>query len=378
MTQTKEFSLAAMGDIMLDRDVGEHYLQAPEDFEFTEIRNLLKKNDLVLGNLENPVGTRGAPHPKQDPHVAFRCHPRTLQTLKNLNIDAVTLANNHLLDYGEDTLKDTLVHLDDIGVKHLGAGKDYEEANRPLTFEVSGIKVALFSSVMIYSASTERAKKNSPGVADYNIRPLLKQIRAFKRKGYVVLVTIHWGIEYCLYPIPYQRRQAKKMIDAGASLILGHGPHFPQGIEKYGMGEIVHSLGNFIFDEPYPNARRSFIYSAVIDEYGELKSRQVFPVTLVNHLPVLDKHKGLNRTDLLVNRFIEMYDRKDNRFWKKINSRWLSDIVWRVSWMKSWKFVFLPPLSFYFSVGVGNIFRKFKPSNLWWAVKVAIKKILGK
>ncbi|GAB1267866.1 hypothetical protein NBRC116493_11190 [Aurantivibrio infirmus] len=375
MSQTKEFSLAAMGDIMLDREVGEHFVHAPEDFQFNEIREMIGHNDLVLANLENPVGTRGAPHPKQDPHVAFRCHPRTLPVLKNLSVDVVTLANNHLLDYGEETLSDTLRHLDDAGIKHLGAGNNYEEANRPVKINLNGIDVAILSSVMIYSASTERAKGNKPGVADYRIAPLIRQVKSLKQAGYVVLVTIHWGIEYCLYPIPYQREQAKRMIDAGASLVLGHGPHFPQGIEKYGCGEIVHSLGNFIFDEPYPNARRSFIYSAVINEHGELTSRKIYPVTLLNHIPVLDKHSGFNRTELLVNHFIELYNRKSKKFWKKINSRWLSDIVWRISWMKSIKFAFLPPVSFYFSVGLGNILKKLKLKNLWWAFKGVLGKI---
>ena len=78
----------------------------------------------------------------------------------------------------------------------------------------------------------------------------------------------HWGYEYSFYPLPYQMRSARQMIDAGASVILGHGPHYPQGIERYRDGRIVYSLGNFIFDEPHKYANRSFVFGVEIDGSG--------------------------------------------------------------------------------------------------------------
>jgi poly-gamma-glutamate capsule biosynthesis protein CapA/YwtB (metallophosphatase superfamily) len=355
--------IAALGDIMLARDVGRHYVNKPDDFKLEEIAGILGQYDLVIANLENPVGIKGAPHPKQDPHVAFRCHPDTLAVLKNLNVDVVSLGNNHLLDYGEETLFESLHYLEKANIAHVGGGKDYAQANKPACFSIRGMKIALLSSVMIYSASTERAAAKKPGVADYRIAPLLANIRALKRKGYTVLVTVHWGLEYCFYPVPYQRLQARRMIDAGASLILGHGPHYPQGIEDYQQGQIVHSLGNFIFDEPHYYSNKSFVYGAELDGSGRMLSKSIYPVNIINHIPVLDERFDRSRTAVLVSNLDKIYQRKDKKFWKGINNRLFRDIVMRVTTMKSWKFVLLPPPTFYFTIGVKNLLEKVKINN---------------
>lgn len=367
--------IATLDDIMLDREVGRRFAESPKDFDFTEIAAILQGYDLVIANLENPVGIRGAPHPLQDKNVAFRCHPNTLKILKNLNVNVVSIANNHLLDYGEQTLKDTLSHLDDANIHRVGGGKDYDEANKPIYFNIRGHKIAILASVMIYSASTQKASKSSPGVADYNIRKLVSQVRKLKSKGCMVIVTIHWGIEYCFYPIPYQSAQAHQLIDAGAALILGHGPHYPQGIEKYGQTEIVHSLGNFIFDEPFLHAKRSFIYGCELEISGKLSVRNIYPVRLLKNLPVLEPKGELSKTGKLVNNLAAIYARKNKPFWDAINDRWFSNIVWRISTMHSWKFAFIPPLSFYKNIILYSLLRKINVKNLKWLVKVAIGKI---
>jgi len=374
MTSGKEVSIAAVGDIMLDRAVGSHYIDTPEDFVFTELGGVLGSYDFAFGNLENPVGVRGEPHPKQDPHVAFRCHPGAIRVLRNLNLSAVTLGNNHMLDYGQDTLADTLYYLEQAGVSCFGAGMDFEEANRPLQLTINGTPVAILASVMIYSASTEAATPNRPGVATYKPTTIIRQIRRLKQQGHIVIVTVHWGIEYCFYPIPYQREQAKKMIDAGASLVIGHGPHFPQGIERHKHGEIVHSLGNFVFDEPYPNSKRSFIYGAWIRADGFVLRHDIIPVSLKHHCPVIDPRMEKARVTTMVNALGEAYLRKSGAFWRKINNRWFSDVVWRVSSMKSFKFVVLPPISFYLSLGITGFLKKLSIRNLRWAVSLIFRR----
>ena len=157
------YRLVAMGDVMLDRQVGKHFKEKPEDFQFCELRSVLKADDLVFLNLENPVGTKGTPHQIQDPNVTFCCHPSSLQILKTLGVTVVSLGNNHMLDYGEDALIETMDHLDAAGIKHVGAGRNYEEANRPLIIEFKGKKVAFLSHVFIFSASTKRATATRAG-----------------------------------------------------------------------------------------------------------------------------------------------------------------------------------------------------------------------
>jgi poly-gamma-glutamate capsule biosynthesis protein CapA/YwtB (metallophosphatase superfamily) len=356
--------LAAMGDVMMDREVGRHFRDRPEDFLFNDIRSVLKTHDLIFLNLENPVGTKGTPHHIQDPHVTFCCHPESLQVLKNLGVSVVSLGNNHMLDYGETALSETLEHLDNFGIKHVGAGRDYEEANRPLLMEYNGKKIAFLSYVFIYSASTKMAKGDKPGVSDYRINKILPIIRDLSASDYQVIVSIHWGMEYSLYPIPYQMNQARRMIDSGASLILGHGPHYPQGIENYKHGQIVYSMGNFIFDEPYKLAKRSFIYSVGITQANKLQNMRIYPVHLNNHLPTLVNSRQKERLERLIFNLSEVYPKKDKEFWKNINNHYFSDIVGRVLRMRSLKFIFLPPVSFYFRVGFRNYLEKLNLTNV--------------
>lgn len=370
------YRLAAMGDVMLARGVGQHILEKPEDFLFEEIGSVLKGHDLIVLNLENPVGTNGTPHHVQDPHVTFCGHPDSLQVLRNLGVTVVSLGNNHMLDYGDAALHETVEYLDALGIKHAGAGRNYEEANRPLLMECNGHKIAFLSYVFIYSASTKMATRNKPGISDYRIRKILPEIRDLSLSGYQVNVSIHWGMEYSFFPIPYQMRQARQMIDSGASIILGHGPHYPQGIENYNAGQIVYSLGNFIFDEPHTFANRSFIYSVRIAKNNRLQDMQIHTVHLNNHIPMLVYHKEKDNLEKWINTLSKLYASKNAAFWKKINSLYFSDVVSRVFRMKSLKFIFLPPLSFYSDVGIKNLVKKTKAKNVLSLLKFPLKDML--
>jgi poly-gamma-glutamate capsule biosynthesis protein CapA/YwtB (metallophosphatase superfamily)/SAM-dependent methyltransferase len=368
--------LAAMGDVMLAREVGRHIVDRPEDFSFADIRPVLQEHDLIFLNLENPAGTRGTPHGIQDPHVTFCCHPDALRLLTHLGVTVASLGNNHMLDYGDTALLETIENLDALGIRHAGAGRNYEEANRPLLMTCKGKRIAFLSYVFIYSASTGRATKRKPGVSDYRIGRILPVIRELNLSGYQIIVSIHWGLEYSFYPLPYQMKQARRMIDSGASMILGHGPHYPQGIETYNGGQIVYSLGNFIFDEPYKYANRSFIYSVGVAGNNRLQDARIFPVHLSHHVPALVYGKEEERLKSLIHSLGRVYPKKSKVFWQNINNLYFSDIVSRVFRMKSLKFVFLPPASFYDGVGLRNYGNKFKPRNLAPVMRSSLKRVL--
>jgi poly-gamma-glutamate synthesis protein (capsule biosynthesis protein) len=355
--------VAAMGDVMLTRAVGKHFRERPADFLMEEISALLSDYDLIFANLENPVGIKGSPHRIQRPNVTFCCHPDTLQVLKNLGVTVVSLANNHMLDYGPVSCAETLEYLDTAGIKHVGAGRNYEEANRPLLLELNGRKVAVLAYVFLYSASTEMATRR-PGVSDYRIRKILPRIRELVQQGNQVLVSAHWGAEYSFYPLPYQMAQARQMIDAGALMVIGHGPHYPQAIETYKAGKIIYSLGNFIFDEPFPHANRSFIYGAAVTADNVVVGERIYPYHINDHIPTLVRGRDKQRLENMIQRLSRLYPRKSKRFWQRQNSLYFGDIVHRVSHMRSLKFLMLPPLSFYWSVGARNYVRKLMPKRL--------------
>ena len=371
MIKGAAYTIAAMGDVMLARTVGDRFHRSPEDFRLDKISNLLSGHDLVFANLENPVSARGRPYKIQDPNITFCAHPGSLRILKNLGVTAISIANNHMFDYGEEALLDTIVCLDQSKIRHVGAGRTYREANEPTLLDRNEISVAIVGAVMMYSASTRMAGRNSPGVADHRLRKILASIRKLRSDGYHVLVSIHWGHEYSFFPVPYQMRQARQMIDAGASLVLGHGPHYPQGIEKYKNGRIVYSLGNFIFDEPLKYANYSFIFSAGITASGNVVDSRIHPVVIKQGVPSLVDGHLRERIERVVAHLTSVYPTKDKKFWKDTSNRYLRDIVRRVTTMGSFKFVFLPPLSFYFEIGFSNLLKKLSLRNLKWLLKRA-------
>jgi poly-gamma-glutamate synthesis protein (capsule biosynthesis protein) len=349
---------------MLARAVGRHFTEAPNDFMQGAVHDVLRGYDIVCANLENPVGTSGHPCPGQDPHITFRAHPDTLDVLRSLNVNVVSLGNNHMLDYGETALVETLEHLDRSGIKWVGAGRNYEEANRPLLMTVKGHSFAFLSYAFIYSVNTRMATRRQPGIADHRLPGILHRIRQLRQSGHDVIVMNHWGYEYSFYPLPYQMRAARRMIDAGASMILGHGPHYPQGIEQYSGRPIVYSLGNFIFDEPHKYANRSFIFGVEIDERGLPGRQNVYPVHLRRHVPTLvgdpEKRRLLRLIANLTTRYIE----QPQRFWRSQSTEYLTDLCGRVLRNRSVKYLLVPPLSFYRDVGPSAILRKLKPSTI--------------
>ncbi len=374
MKRNGSYTIAAVGDCMLSREVEKHFRRAPEEFNFKDIKPILNGHDLIIANLENPVGTKGTPDEVQDPHVTFISHPDTLRILKELGVNAVSLGNNHMLDYGEAALIDTLESLDAYGIRHAGAGRNYEEANRPLVMELPGRRIAILSHVFIYSASTRMATLSRPGVADHRINRILANIREMKRNGCHVIVTMHWGMEYSFYPLPYQMKQARMMIDNGASLILGHGPHYPQGMERYKDGHIVYSMGNFIFDEPHIFSNRSFIYSAEIGTNGIVSDSCLHPVRIKDHLPRPLAGADKAGFERFINHLGDLYPMKSKTFWKNVNNRYFNDVMGRVIRMRSLKFLTLPPASFYTSIGLGNFVRKLKLSNLSDIAKYPVRR----
>ena len=357
--------IAALGDVMLDRSVGERLTANRQDFACEPLRKLLSQCDLVFANLETTVSTRGTRFPRQDPNVAFRSHPDTLSFLNDLGVGVVSVANNHICDYGDEALVDTLRHLDDAGIASCGAGVSPEAAAEPATLEVAGRPVSVLSRVFIYSASTRGAGAGRPGVADHRIEPLLARITALRGQGHIVLTSVHWGIEYGFDPIPHQRDQARRMLEAGASVVLGHGPHYPQAIERFGAAEIVHSLGNFVFDEPHEWANKTFVYTATLArDDGRVLESQIHPVRIVDGVPTLCEGQEAEEIAARIDALSRSVASRSPAELQATNNVYFRDIVSRVLRMRSLKFATLPPLSFYSDIGWLNLLRKLRPSNL--------------
>jgi poly-gamma-glutamate capsule biosynthesis protein CapA/YwtB (metallophosphatase superfamily) len=206
--------------------------------------DLFRTDDLSLVNLESCVTTRGEPRVKP---YTFRTHPRFLSVLRNAGVDLVNIANNHVFDYGEPGLFDTIAALDSLGLPHVGAGMDEARAHTPYIAVLRGKRFAFLGYYRGEEAPPARG--NLPGVAERSLRLIGRDIRDARTRMHAdhVIVSLHWGVEKADRPERWQRRVAHAIIDAGADVIIGHHPHVLQGIERYRNGLIVYSLGNLIF-----------------------------------------------------------------------------------------------------------------------------------
>ncbi len=236
-------TIAAVGDLMFARDIVTLMQQRGPDYAFARVAPLLAGNDLLIGNLEGTFTERGEPLEKL---YTFRAPPALAEALRTAGFDAVSLSNNHALDFGPVGLRDTFDALDAIGVAHFGAGLDRREAEAPLIVEVSGAFVALlgFSAV----ESSEFAEAARPGVARAEVAGVTSAVAAITPAVDFVVVVFHFGSEYDATPTARQRELAAAAADAGAALVIGHHAHVLQPWERRGNALILYGLGNFVFD----------------------------------------------------------------------------------------------------------------------------------
>ncbi|HWO94446.1 MAG TPA: CapA family protein [Dehalococcoidia bacterium] len=245
-------SIAAVGDVMFARTVGEAMVEGGLDAAFAGVGDTLREADIAFANLEMALTERGEPAPKD---FTFRAPPSFGPALVGAGIDVVSLANNHIMDYGPEGLFDTLVSLELLGVKGTGAGASREAAVKPAIVESKGIRVAFLAfascrndSVSGFEARSFEAGETTPGIAWAEVDRITQAVRDARAQADVVVVSFHWGDEYRHEVSEEQQALAYTAVDSGAQLVLGHGPHVLQGWEARGEALIVYSLGNFVFD----------------------------------------------------------------------------------------------------------------------------------
>jgi len=237
------FSVLCVGDIFPVNEAEQYILLKGISYPFKKIKNEFLKYDFIFGNLETPVTRRGTPY--ADKAYSFRIRPELAACLRDLKIDAVSIANNHLMDYNVEGMEDTISYLDFLNISHAGGGDNLNEARRPaiLKFGKTDIYVLAYCN---RPPKEYYATNRSPGITPINIEIIKDDIATYKARDNIVLVSLHWGIEQTSNPQPGQIRTAHEIIDSGADAIIGHHPHWPQGIEIYNGKPIIYSLGNFI------------------------------------------------------------------------------------------------------------------------------------
>lgn len=261
---------------MLSRAIGEIMAKKNDwRYPFLEIADFLKGADITFGNLEGPISARGT---KVGSIYFFRADPRAIEGLLYAGFDVLSIANNHIWDYGADAVRDTLTIVKNASLGVIGGGADYQEAHKPLIKEAKGIKVAFLGYTDLISPSLG-SKTAKPAIAFMDIEQAIVDIKEARTLADLVVVSLHWGNEYETVHGRDQEKIAKALIDAGAQLIIGHHPHVVQAVEEYGGGYIAYSLGNFVFDQNFsPETRRSLILKVVVDNKN---ISQIMPMEII-------------------------------------------------------------------------------------------------
>ncbi|MDH4226525.1 MAG: CapA family protein [Deltaproteobacteria bacterium] len=250
--KAEDITFIAVGDIMLSRGILRMTEKLGNDYPFSEVSTELNKGDIVFGNLESVLGVKRTKTYFQKP-FNFIAPPESVLSLKDAGFTVLSLSNNHAMDFGPEPIDETRILLGAAGIAYFGAGQNASEAAEPVYVTVKGVKFAFLGYAIAHDskvyATSSRAGIISPWDHD-RIRRAVKEVR---KNADVVVVSLHWGVEYKLLPEKSDVRLAHKIIDWGADLILGHHPHVPQGVEEYKGGLIAYSLGNFVFDQRKPD-----------------------------------------------------------------------------------------------------------------------------
>jgi len=235
--------LALTGDVMLGRGVAQS-LDGEWEAAFAEVAPVLREANLAFANLESPLTTAplsaSASPVGGDEGRAYdlRAPPEAVVALSVAGFDAVSLANNHALDAGEVGLAETQRMLAKTGI--VGVASSLYSFTHSSSYSFT------------HSSSTFSCLAFDDSTAPLNVAAATEAVAVAAEQASVVIVSIHWGGEYQAAPTPRQQAIARALAEAGAGIIVGHGPHVLQRVEWVGETLVAYSLGNFLFDQPYP------------------------------------------------------------------------------------------------------------------------------
>lgn len=273
-------TLFAVGDIMLSGSATPLLQKKGYDHPFKDkdLAELTTSADVAFGNLEHPI-TRAGVRCK-DKKYAFRGSFESLNAIKNAGFDLLSLANNHIMDYGEKGLMDTIRQCRKQNLVFAGAGADLAAASRFGILEKDGVKYGLLAYSLTFPKEFW-ATPEKPGTAHPDWAQLEWDVRNAKQALDILIVSFHWGEELQSEPKQYQIDYAHHAINSGADVVLGHHPHIPQPIEIFMGKPIFYSLGNYAFGTFSDNVAFSFAAEIRFDGKDPVQVN-VYPLNVHN------------------------------------------------------------------------------------------------
>ncbi len=348
-------TLKAVGDIALFKNIQDKIKNNNDSFIFEKVSKTINDADLIFGNFEFACSNLNQPQLFYN-RPDFCVETSVLSALSTINFDILNLSNNHIMDWGKEGLITTKSALEKLGILCLGAGVNINEASKPLVFVKQRIKVGFLGYTKNGTASID-----VPGASLIDLPVIIEDISHLKSYVDHIIISLHWGVELSDYPHPNDIELAHKIIDAGASVILGHHPHVIQGVEEYMNGLIFYSLGSFLFDpvevyDPYRH-KQSKIYNnketeSIIAEIqfskDKLVSYSIIPTKVIeeSQVIVLGNEKKANcirrinklSENLKINKEI-FFQQKAKSTILKIQIKSVLNLIKRNPWKATWHFL---------------------------------------
>lgn len=275
-TQAKVF---LFGDVNLGRTVGQELLKGNLDFPFKLVNDTLAKADIVFVNLESQLSDQGRETQHPQYNLIFCGPPSGAKTLKQAGISVVSTANNHAYDYGMKGLRETIGNLKSEGIYFTGTSEDSVSSFSPAIVERNGVRIGFLAYTQFVNLKGKWKEK----ISLYDFERAQREIADIRTKVDFVIASYHGGVEYVDKPNEATLRQLQGLADAGADIVVGHHPHYPQGVEQYSNKLVFYSLGNFVFSQPqYELTQKAFGVELVIKKQVDkvvLASVRLIPLT---------------------------------------------------------------------------------------------------
>lgn len=249
------------------------------------INNKIAESNLFVVNLESPLCEDGLAA-NSPSGTGIRANKKIAEWMRKTGVDVAGIANNHLRDFKDEGVVQTIANLKRAGIQYAGGGKTLDEAEAMLTLHVKGLKIGFW---MLAEKEQNLATETRPGTSFFNPDADVYKIPELREQVDFLVIFVHAGHEFALVPSPRIRQAYRAYIDAGADLVVGHHPHVPQGIEQYKDGWIAYSLGNLIFDSSYLSAFKDtdhgYLLNVEISKHS-VENIEVIPYFLRNFTTV--------------------------------------------------------------------------------------------
>ena len=307
---SKDLSIGLMGDVMIGRSVDPVISREGFSYVWGDVLPILRRTDVNIINLETTLTTSTKAVQKV---FNFKATPEKINSLKEGHITFANLANNHILDYSEEGLAETLHTLQDAGIQYTGAGMNEEEAAKPAFIEKNGFRLKLLGltdNEPGWKAGARKSGINYINVSVKNQRQkVLETIAEVRKNSDMVIISIHWGPNMREEPSDEFIAFAHEMAEHGADIIHGHSAHIFQGIEVYHNKIVLYDTGDFIDDyvvDPVLKNNHSFLFLMEVSRKG-IERMRLIPVLISNYQVNLAKEKSyewsIKRMQRLSDRF---------------------------------------------------------------------------